>query len=603
MLRIARIVVDAFHRHLERLSIDMYEVVVRVAVRLPRHKVEPLQAVQFAHDSGLDLLPVRRRKTLQIGGRHACVGRFGRIALDERRCRHPLRLLHIEAEYALVDADGVIHDEVVHAQRFGGVLSGDVEIYRLLPEVVAVPASDGEVRETRATFGFALEHHLDAVAARQFVNRSRRALAKLPLARYVGILVRGIHVGILEPPCAGLHYGGDGNGSVEHAHRLRAGEELFVAFIDVVDRFEEADDRGRRAAKARHHCVVVLPAGGRRQFDRSRLARQADGFLDDSVDLGLEFFRSKRVGGLVARLFIRRVGLVNGVEHEFRGALYVVHHLVAQDEHIHQILIIRNLNLMYFLRFVHAEERLHGGHVVVEDLLQNRALRALEHVLDLADFLLERLHDILGDHHPPFADILGDHRPLVVDFDAVRADILESRLHRGDVALERLVCVRIERCGRIVPEGVDLLGDRAEFPGDLLADGGQRVRRAVHRERLARQKLVHLGLENRGDAGIGNVALGRLVQRELPHLAGEMVDFRPAAVAQKLHVEHGVEQFGVHALEPRIRLLHLRFMARHRAEALAQLGEKVREILLGFDRGEQGLAGLCVRVDNPVLVE
>jgi len=65
----------------------------------------------------------------------------------------------------------------------------------------------------------------------------------------------------------------------------------------------------------------------------------------------------------------------------------------------------------------------------------------------------------------------------------------------------------------------------------------------------------------------------------------------------------GVEQFGVHALEPRIRPLHLRFMARHRAEALAQLGEKVREILLGFDRGEQGLAGLCLRVDDPVLVE
>ena len=125
----------------------------------------------------------------------------------------------------------------------------------------------------------------------------------------------------------------------------------------------------------------------------------------------------------------------------------------------------------------------------------------------------------------------------------------------------------------------------------------------MHRQRLTRQQLVDLGLEDGHDVGIRVLALGRQMHREVLHLVGEVVDLRRPAVAELPEVVHLVEELRVHALELRIRLPDLVLVARHRVQVRAELRKEVGEVLLRLDSGSDRLADLGRRVEVPFLVE
>ena len=256
-------------------------------------------------------------------------------------------------------------------------------------------------------------------------------------------------------------------------------------------------------------------------------------------------------------------------------------------------LVRRTVAVHLLVGFVLVQKRDGGFDVVVEDPARHIAAGGLEKRLRLGDLLLERLHDVPRHHHSPVADL-----------DAVLADVLERRLHRGDVALQRVEVRLAEGGRRIVPERVDPLRERTQLRGDVLVDRRERFRRAVHRERLARHEVVHLGLEDGRDVGIGVLSVCREIDGEILHLPGKLVDLHHPAVADHGELVHPVYQVFADALVLRVRAPHLFLVPDHGVHDLADLSEKRGEVLLRLDSRRDGLARrrlevvLVVRADR-----
>ena len=136
------------------------------------------------------------------------------------------------------------------------------------------------------------------------------------------------------------------------------------------------------------------------------------------------------------------------------------------------------------------------------------------------------------------------------------------------------------------------------------ASASERFRRAVHRERLARHEVVHLGLEDGSDVGIGVLAVCREIDGEVLHLPGQMVDLHRTAVADHGELVHPVYQVFADALVLRVRAAHLRLVPDDRIHDLADLPEQGGEVLLRLDGRGDCLASrrlevvLSVRADG-----
>jgi hypothetical protein len=221
-----------------------------------------------------------------------------------------------------------------------------------------------------------------------------------------------------------------------------------------------------------------------------------------------------------------------------------------------------------------------GREVVADDRPPHFLAGGQEERLGVGDLAFEGFEDVLGDHHA-----------AALDRHAVPAHVLEGRFHRGDVGLEGFE-VALDDGGRgVAAEGVDLLGDGAQAGGDVLVDRGEGVGGAVHRDGLAREQRGDLGLEDGCDVGVGILSGGREIQRERPHLAGQGGDFRRAAVREQAELVDLGADLRVHAAVIAVLGAHLRVVAHEGVEALGELREQVREVLLGLDGGGDGLAG------------
>ena len=321
------------------------------------------------------------------------------------------------------------------------------------------------------------------------------------------------------------------------------------------DDLDEASGNGRDVLHAAENRVEAFGGLPQAVFDLPcrlfELSRAAVEYVDELLD----------------------VGIVLAVHDGFGDVLHGQHEIVAV---LVRHLVLRTVAVHALVAFFRVQERNCGLHVVLEDPERHIAAGGLEKLLCLGDLGLERLHDVLRNHHPPVADL-----------DAVLADVRERRLHRGDVALQR-VEVRLADGGRrIVPERVDPLRERTQLRGDVLVDRRERFRRAVHRERLARHEVVHLGLEDGSDVGIGVLAVCREIDGEVLHLPGQMVDFHRTAVADHGELVHPVYQVFADALVLRVRAAHLRLVPDDRIHDLADLPEQGGEVLLRLDgRGD-----------------
>ena len=176
-------------------------------------------------------------------------------------------------------------------------------------------------------------------------------------------------------------------------------------------------------------------------------------------------------------------------------------------------------------------------------------------------------------------------------------DVGDGRLHRADVALEGKEVLARERGVGIPLEGIDLFGERTQSAGDFLAHRGEGVGRAVHGERLARQEVVHLGLEDGRDVRVGVVAARGLVDCKVVHLEGERVDLRGAAVAEQAQLHNFVVQFAVHAPVVGVRRAHFVVVPLQGVELAVELRKHVRERVLRVDRRLDRLAGAGRQVD------
>ena len=119
----------------------------------------------------------------------------------------------------------------------------------------------------------------------------------------------------------------------------------------------------------------------------------------------------------------------------------------------------------------------------------------------------------------------------------------------------------------------------------------------MHGERLARQQVVHLGLEDGRDVRVGVVAARGLVDRKVVHLEGKRVDLRGAAVAELAQLHHFVVQFAVHAPVVGIRRAHFVVVPLQGVELAVKLQEHVRKLVLRVDRRLDRLAGAGRQVE------